>query len=102
MLLVKVIRESYRIGQKAIRIDRGVCEDIDTNRTFPHFAKPVYVRAMKTKSALPPTTVGDRPRRSFETSQKKDRDAIDAAFKKLIGEDGFRAHGAFGRRKVSS
>jgi hypothetical protein len=39
MLLVKVIRESCGIGQKAIRIDRGVCEDIDTNRTFPHFAK---------------------------------------------------------------
>ena len=35
---------------------------------------------MKTKRILPPTKVGARrPRRNFETSQKKVRDAIDAA-----------------------
>ena len=35
---------------------------------------------MKAKRSLPPTTIGRRFRRSYETSQKKDRDAIDAAY----------------------
>jgi hypothetical protein len=30
---------------------------------------------MKAKRTLPPTTTDRRPRRSFETSQKKERDA---------------------------
>jgi hypothetical protein len=54
---------------------------------------------MKTKRTLPPATIGRRPRGSSDTSQKKDRDAIDAALKRLIGEDGFRPQGAFGTRK---
>jgi hypothetical protein len=53
---------------------------------------------MKAKRTLPPIKVGFRIRRNYETSQKKDRDAIDAAFKRKIGEDGFRLHGAFGRK----
>jgi hypothetical protein len=55
---------------------------------------------MKAKRTLPPTTVGRRLRRSYETSQKKDRDAIDAAYKRLIGDDGFRPEGAFGTRRA--
>jgi hypothetical protein len=55
---------------------------------------------MKTKRVLPPTKVGRRPRRKVETSQKKDREAIDAAFKRMIGDDGFRPQGAFGRKAV--
>jgi hypothetical protein len=54
---------------------------------------------MKTKKTLPPATIGRRPRRSSDTSQKKDRDAIDAALKRLLGDDGFRPQGAFGTRK---
>jgi hypothetical protein len=53
---------------------------------------------MKAKRTLPPTTVGWRPRRNFETSQKQDRDAIDAAFKRKIDDDGFKPHGALGRK----
>jgi hypothetical protein len=55
---------------------------------------------MKAKRSLPPTTIGRRFRRSYETSQKKDRDAIDAAYKRLIGDDGFRPEGVFGTRKA--
>jgi len=34
-------------------------------------------------------------------SQKKERDAIDAALKRLVGDDGFRPKGAFGTRKLT-
>jgi hypothetical protein len=54
--------------------------------------------AMKAKRALPPGKVARRPRGNFQTSQRKDREAIDAAFKRKIGDDGFRPHGAFGRK----
>ena len=55
---------------------------------------------MKAKRSLPPTTIGRRFRRSYETSQKKDRDAIDAAYKRLIGDDGFRPEAVFGPRRT--
>jgi hypothetical protein len=55
---------------------------------------------MKLKRALPPTKIGRRPRRN-ESSQKKDRDAINAALKRLLGDDGFRPQGAFGTRKLT-
>ena len=42
--------------------------------------------------------VGRAPRRNVEMSQKKEREAIDAAFKRNIGNEGFRPHGAFGRK----
>jgi hypothetical protein len=48
---------------------------------------------MKAKSNLPPPTIGRRPRRNFETSQKKVREAIDAALKRKLGDDGFRPRG---------
>jgi hypothetical protein len=55
--------------------------------------------AMKAKRTLPPGKVARRPRGNFQTSQKKDREAIDAAFKRKIGDDGFRPQGAFGRKE---
>jgi hypothetical protein len=54
---------------------------------------------MKAKRTLPATTTGRRPRSSFGTSQKKERDAVDAALKRLIGDDKFRPQGIFGTRK---
>jgi len=53
---------------------------------------------MKAKRTLPPSKVGLRTQRNFETSQRKVRDLIDAAFKRKIGDDGFRPNGAFGRK----
>ena len=62
--------------------------------------KPFCSFVMKTKRTLPPTKVGARrPRRYFGRSQKEDRDAIDAAFKRKIGDDRFRPHGVFGRKR---
>ena len=55
---------------------------------------------MKNKPTLPQTKIERRPRRNFETTQKKDRDAIDAAFKRKIGDNGLRPRGEFGRKKV--
>jgi hypothetical protein len=55
---------------------------------------------MKAKRTLPPPAVRRRRRRSFETSQKKDREAIDTAFKRLVGDDGFRPQGAFVKRRL--
>jgi hypothetical protein len=69
------------------------------NEPFRFLPKPFCSLVMKTKRTLPPTKVGARrPRRNFERSQKEDRDAIDAAFKRKIGDDGFRPHGVFGRK----
>jgi hypothetical protein len=56
---------------------------------------------MKVKRSLPPTKIGRRPKRNYESSQKKDREAIEAAFKRLIGEDGFKPQGAFGTGKLT-
>jgi hypothetical protein len=56
---------------------------------------------MKLKRSLPPNKIGRRPKRIYESSQKKDREAIEAAFKRLVGEDGFRPQGAFGTRKLT-
>lgn len=60
----------------------------------------VAFSVMKAKRNLPPTTVGRRSRRSFETSQKKVREAIDAALKSKIGDDGFRQQGVFGKKRL--
>jgi hypothetical protein len=54
---------------------------------------------MKTKRTLPPTKAGRRPRHNYEESQKKVREAIDAAFKKKrrrseMTDLGRRAHSA--------
>jgi hypothetical protein len=73
----------------------------DTNQTFPRRANCIYVSAMKLKRSLPPTKIGRRPKRHYESSQKKDREAIEAAFKRLVGEDGFKPQGAFGTRKLT-
>jgi hypothetical protein len=51
----------------------------------------------KIKRTLPPTTIGRRKRFTSEKTQKEEREAINAALKKLVGEDGFRANGAFGK-----
>jgi hypothetical protein len=73
----------------------------DTNETFPRRANCIYVFAMKLKRSLPPNKIGRRPKRNYEASQKKDRDAIEAAFKRLVGEDGFKPQGVFGTRKLT-
>jgi hypothetical protein len=51
----------------------------------------------KMKRTVPPTTIGRRKRFTSETTQKEEREAINAALKRLVGEDGFRANGAFGK-----
>jgi hypothetical protein len=56
---------------------------------------------MKLKRSLSPAKIGRRPKRNYESSQKKDRQAIETAFKRLVGEDGFRPQGAFGTRKLT-
>jgi hypothetical protein len=33
-----------------------------------------------------------------DMNQKKDREAIDGALKRMFGDDGFRPHGVFGRK----
>ena len=83
------------------------------SRSIPDFVKksaqnepvrfgPEHVAfaVMKAKRILPPTTVKRRSRRSFETSQKKVREAIDAALKRKIGDDGFRQQGVFGKKRL--
>jgi hypothetical protein len=77
----------------------AICKEFATERIFSLRAKYVCVFAMKAKRTLPASTTGRRPRRSFETSQKKERDAIDAALKRLMGDDGFRPRGVFSKRK---
>jgi hypothetical protein len=62
------------------------------------FKNPLPFPVMK-KRTVPPTKVGRRTRRSFETSQKKVREAIDAALKRKLGDDGFKPSGAFGRAR---
>jgi hypothetical protein len=71
------------------------CKEFGTKRTFSLRTKSASVSAMKPKRNLPPTTTGHRPRRNFGMSQKKERDAIDAALNRLIGDDGFRPRGIF-------
>jgi hypothetical protein len=66
------------------------------NEAFRFDPKTFCSLVMKAKRTVPSAKV--RARRKFETSQKKDRDAIDAALKRMMGDDGFRPHGAFGRR----
>jgi hypothetical protein len=55
----------------------------------------------KIKRTIPPVTVGRRKRFTSEMSQQKEREAINAALKRLVGEDGFRANGAFSKRLVT-
>jgi len=72
------------------------------NETFGFAAQAYCFLVMKIKRSLPPTRVGRRPRRKYETSQKRDRDAIDAAFKRKLGDDGFQPGGVFGAKKRQS
>jgi hypothetical protein len=53
---------------------------------------------MKAKDPLRPVKVGPRNRAKSVQSQKKDIEAINKAFKRKIGDDGFRSQGAFGRK----
>jgi hypothetical protein len=69
------------------------------NGPFRFGPNPFAFFAMKAKRTLPSTTTGRQPRRKSGMSQKKERDAIDAALKRLIGDDGFRPQGIFGTRK---
>jgi hypothetical protein len=54
---------------------------------------------VKAKRTLPPIMTGRKPRRRSGMNQKKEGDAIDAAFRRLIGDDGFKPQGVFGTRK---
>jgi hypothetical protein len=56
---------------------------------------------MKAKRILPPVKVGPRNRAKSVQSQKKDIEAINRAFKRKIGDDGYRSQGAFGRKHAS-
>jgi hypothetical protein len=56
---------------------------------------------MKGKRTLPPTKVGRRLRGNYERTQKKDLEAIDAALKRKIGDDGFRPRGRFRQKSVA-
>jgi hypothetical protein len=80
-------------------MDDIIVKNLAQNETFRVMQDAFTFSQMKPKRTLPPTTVGRRPRRSYETSQKRDREAIDAAFKRLIGDDGFKSEGAFGTRR---
>jgi hypothetical protein len=75
------------------------CKEFGTKRPFSFRAKSVCVFAMKAKRTLPPITTGRQPRRRSGMSQMEEREAIDAALKRLIGDDGFRPQGIFGTRK---
>ena len=55
--------------------------------------------AMKAKRTLPGKSTGREPRRRSGMSQKEERDAIDAALKRLMGDDGFRPRGVLAKRK---
>jgi len=55
-------------------------------------------RMMKAKHTLPPVKAGPRNRAKSVQSQKKDIEAINKAFKRKIGDDGYRSQGAFGRK----
>jgi hypothetical protein len=56
---------------------------------------------MKAKRILPAVKVGPRNRAKSAQSQKKDIEAINKAFKRKIGDDGYRSQGAFGRKHAS-
>jgi hypothetical protein len=71
------------------------------NEPFRFVPKRSQSLVMKSKRNLTKLKAR-RPRRKFETTQKKDRDAIDAAFKRMIADDGFRPYGAFGRKAGSA
>ena len=49
------------------------------------------------KRTVPPTTIVRRKRLTFETTQKEEREAINAALKRLVGDDGVIANGASGK-----
>jgi hypothetical protein len=55
---------------------------------------------MKAKRILPPVKAGPRNQAKSAQSQKKDIEAINKAFKRKIGDDGYRSQGAFGRKHV--
>jgi hypothetical protein len=63
------------------------------------FTQKPFAFPVMNKRIVPSTKVGRRTRRSFETSQKKVREAIDAALKRKVGDDGFKPAGAFGRAR---
>ena len=66
--------------------------------TFPFPLNLYCPRVMKAKHTLPSAKVGPRNRAKPEQSQKKDIEAINRAFKRKIGDDGYRSQGAFGRK----
>ena len=66
-----------------------------------HFLSNLYCRLiMKARRTLTPVKVGPRNRAKSAQSQKKDIEAINKAFKRKIGDDGYRSQGAFGRKHV--
>jgi hypothetical protein len=67
-------------------------------RNFSFPIKPLFPSVMKAKRTLPPVKAGPRNRAKSVQSQKKDIEAINKAFKRKIGDDGYRSQGAFGRK----
>ena len=75
-----------------------ICKEVGTMRNFSFAMKPLLPRVMKAKHTVPPVKAGPRNRAKSEQSQKKDIEAINKAFKRKIGDDGYRSQGAFGRK----
>jgi hypothetical protein len=79
---------------------REYAKKLAQSETF-HFPSNLYCPlVMKAKRTLTPVKVGPRNRAKSAQSQKKDIEAINNAFKRKIGEDGYRSQGAFGRKHV--
>jgi hypothetical protein len=76
-----------------------IVKNLAQNNPSRFAPNPFASFAMKAKHILPPKTSSRRSRRRSGMSQKEERDAIDAAFKRLIGDDGFKPQGVFGTRK---
>jgi hypothetical protein len=67
-------------------------------RTFSFPIKPLLPWVDESQNTLPPVKAGPRNRAKSVQSQKKDIEAINKAFKRKIGDDGYRSQGAFGRK----
>jgi hypothetical protein len=92
------------VGGRAGRTRRNrfsptIVKNLAQNGPSRFAPNPFAFFAMKAKRTLPAVTTGHQPRRRSGMSQKKERDAIDAALERLIGDDGFRPQGIFGTRK---
>jgi hypothetical protein len=67
---------------------------------FRLVAKSLHTpRLMGSKRTLPPTTSGQQYRPNFGITQKNERAAIDAGFKRVLGNDAFGLPGSFRKKR---